>query len=265
MRFIYTKTFAIFSLCLVIISIFVVLQVKGWIGPIKNAVLQSPRPVVYVVKHVTLPVKNFFTTLYQLRKITKENVALSSKVIKLQQDLVGYEQEKKENEALRNELGFARSNEMSLISCSVLAQNSFEISDAVVLNCGTEHGVIEGQAVISQGHLIGKVIYANRNTSTVLLVTSSRFSTDARLSKISTDAVVRGSFGSGLILDQLSQNIPVEKGWLVVTAGINEKIPKNIIIGEVGDVVSTPNDLFKKTTLLSPIDFNNLEFVFVVK
>jgi len=50
-----------------------------------------------------------------------------------------------------------------------------------------------------------------------------------------------------------------------VSAGINSQIPKNILIGEVSDVLSTSNDLFKKAALTSPIDFNNLEFVFVVK
>jgi cell shape-determining protein MreC len=51
----------------------------------------------------------------------------------------------------------------------------------------------------------------------------------------------------------------------VVTAGINPEIPKNILIGRVSQVLSSGNDLFKRAALVSPIDFNNLQFVFVVK
>jgi len=57
----------------------------------------------------------------------------------------------------------------------------------------------------------------------------------------------------------------VEKGWLVVTAGINQLIPRNLLIGEVNEAVSSPNDLFKKATLFSPLNFSNLQFVVVVK
>jgi cell shape-determining protein MreC len=46
---------------------------------------------------------------------------------------------------------------------------------------------------------------------------------------------------------------------------VNEKIPKNLAIGEVGEIITGQNELFKKATLLSPVDFGSLNFVFVVK
>lgn len=265
MRFIYTKAFAIFAGCLCLVAVLVILQLKGWLDPLKQAALHSPRPVVAVVKTVTLPVKNFFITIYQLRAITLENGQLHSRVMELEQDLVLQNQLALENQALRKQLNFVKNTKLPLASCGVLSENPFGLSDTLVLNCGTEDGVAEGQAVISQGYLVGKIIYAGRGSSTALLVTDSNFSTDARLSQTDQSAIVEGSFGSGLILDQVPQAANLQKGWLVVTAGINAKIPKNILIGEVGDVLSRPSDLFKKVALSSPIDFSNLEFVLVVK
>jgi cell shape-determining protein MreC len=89
--------------------------------------------------------------------------------------------------------------------------------------------------------------------------------TDARVAKTGQVGVVEGSYNTGLILDQLPQSAELEKDWLVVTAGINSVIPKDIPIGEVGEVISSGNDLFKKASLLSPVDFNNLQFVYIVK
>ncbi|MCL5775333.1 MAG: rod shape-determining protein MreC, partial [Patescibacteria group bacterium] len=134
-----------------------------------------------------------------------------------------------------------------------------------ILNCGSADGVQEGQAVISQGYLVGKITYAGKTTSNALLAVSSKFSTDARLSQTNATALAVGSFGSGLILDQLAQTQNLQKGWQVVTAGINQRIPKNLLIGEVGDMLSSGSDLFKRASVVSPIDFDNLEFVFVVK
>lgn len=265
MRFIYTKLFGVFAVCMAVLAALVFLQTKGWLYPVKNLFLQMPRPIIYVAKNTTVPVKNFFLTIYRLRGISQENVSLNAEVRQMQLDLAQLEQEKRENETLRKELEFSQNTKLQLVSCAVLSRNPFGLTETLVLSCGTGQGVSVGQAVVSQGFLVGKIILADKGSATAQLITNSGFSTDARLSKTGDGVIVRGSFGSGLVLDQLPQNSQVAGGWLVVTAGINEQIPKDIPIGEVGEVISSPNDLFKKTTLLSPIDLDDLGFVFVAK
>lgn len=265
MRFIYTKAFGIFSACVVIVAILSFMQAKGFLDPVRVAILEAPRPVTVMVKGVVIPIKNFFSTLYQLRKITQENNQLQIKVGVLEQNLAQYQQEALENEALRKELGFVKNTKLSLIPCTVLSENAFGLTDSVILNCGSSEGVSEGQAIISQGYLIGKINYAGKNSSTGILAVSSNFSTDAAISQTGINAIAKGSFGSGMILDQVPQTAQLAKGALVSTAGINENIPKGILIGEVSDILSSGSDLFKRAALVSPIDFNNLSFVFVAK
>ncbi len=265
MRFIYTKAFAIFSVCVVILAIITFLQVKGYGGPIQAVFVNAPRPVAAVVSSVVRPVKNFFSTAYNLKKITKENTSQADQIYQLQQQLANFDQAMRENQALKQELGFVSQVKSQYIPCTALSQNPLGITDTLIINCGQNSGVTEGQAVVTRGYLIGKIIYSGKNSSTVLLITSSQFTSDARISKTGDKGAVEGSFGSGIILDQLSQNAQVNKGDLVVTAGINQQIPKNLLIGQVGSVLSSANDLFKKAALVSPIDFSNLQFVFVAK
>ena len=122
-----------------------------------------------------------------------------------------------------------------------------------------------GKAVVADGFLAGKVSYTEENFSAVQLITNAGFSVDARISQGGKVAIVRGSFNSGLVLDQIAQDEPVQRGQLAVTAGVDDRIAKNLLIGEIGEVLSAPNDLFKRASLLSPIDFGNLDFVFLVK
>jgi rod shape-determining protein MreC len=265
MRFIYTKAFAIFSACLVLVVLLVFLETKGWLDPLREALLQAPRPIVIVINNVTAPVKDFFSTIYQLKKIDQDNARLQSQVAMLEQNLVSYQELTRENQSLRDELGFAQSSKLPLLPCTVLSQNPFGQTDAVIINCGSSQGTAAGQAVISQGYLVGKIIYAGHETSTVLLATASDFSTDALISQTQQTAIVTGSFNSGLILDQVPQTADLSSGWLVVTAGITAQVPKNILIGQVSQILSSNNDLFKRASLTSPIDYNNLQFVFVVK
>jgi cell shape-determining protein MreC len=76
---------------------------------------------------------------------------------------------------------------------------------------------------------------------------------------------VKGSFGSGLVFDLVSQSAEVNENDLVVTAGIDPNIPKNILIGEIGQTISGNNDLFKRMTLVSAVRPNLIDYVFVVK
>jgi len=80
MRFIYTKAFAIFSTCLVVLAIITFLQVKGYGGPIQAVFVNAPRPVAAVVSGLARPVENFFSAIYNLKKIGAENAQLSAQV-----------------------------------------------------------------------------------------------------------------------------------------------------------------------------------------
>jgi len=265
MRFIYTKTFAVFAGLVVLTVLLLLAQNRGWLDSLRTAMLDAPRPVALLTKGTAGSIKNFFVTVYGLRSIAKENDSLKQEVIDLQKQLADLDLQRRENDALRQELGFAAKAPFALVPCTVLSHNITGITDSLVLNCGSDDGVALGQAVLSQGYLVAKITYADRHSSTALLATSSKFSADAEFSKTGVEAVLEGSFGSGLVLDRLPQTADVQKGWMVVTAGINPQIPKGILAGQVEEVISSPNDLFKKVTLLSPVDFSGLDFVFVAK
>jgi rod shape-determining protein MreC len=265
MRFIYTKAFVAFVACLVIIALGLFLQVKGLLQPMQYALLQAPQPVVKTFRVVTAPVKGFLGTLFSIRKIVEENNRLNSRVGQLQQRLIDIDHLKAENEALKKEIGFAESSKLNLQPCTVLTADPQGVADTLVINCGTAQGISQDQAVMTQEHLVGKVIYAGQYTSTVLLITNAQSTIDARLSKNGTEGLIKGSYGSGVILDLVSQNAELNKGELIVTAGINSRVPKNLLIGEVGDVISKPNELFKKASVITPIKFHDISYVFVVK
>lgn len=265
MRFIYSKTFLAFAVALVVIAIGLVMQVKGWLQPIEYGLLQAPRPISNVVRSIADPIRTFFTTIGSLRSVIKENAALHDQVITLQQQQVQFDKLKADNDLLKEELKFKGQSKLGLEPCTVLSIDPQELSDAMIINCGSAQGVQEGQAVISQGYLIAKIAYVGGNTSTALLISNAQSSIDARLSKNNTEGVIKGSFGSGMVFDLVSQNADVASGDLVVTAGINSKIPKDILIGSVGSVLSGPNDLFKKMSVTSPVRQRAVEFVFVVK
>lgn len=265
MRFIYSKYFLLFVGIIVIIFIGLVMQTKGWLQPIEYVLLQAPRPVVKSVQWVLRPFATVATTLGSLHGIVDENTRLSAEVSELRQQQVLLEQQKMENQLLKDELNFKSRSAFNLQSCTILSIDAQNTTDVINLNCGSDNGVQAGQAVVSQGHLIAKVVHVGNLTSSAVLITNAQQSVDAKLSKNNVEGVVKGSFGSGLVFDLVSQSAEVAAGDLVVTAGINPLIPKNILIGEVGQQLSGSNDLFKKLTITSPVKTHAIDYVFVVK
>lgn len=268
MRFIYSKVFLWFSICLVALVALLFLQSRGWLSPVEYLVAQAPRPLSRLVSGIVNPIKNFAHTVVSLRQVVKDNGRLESELLVARQKAVDSERLVNENDLLRKELGFKKKSALVLHSCSVLSRDPEQLADALVLDCGESQQIKEGQAVISQGYLVGKVFHVGKYTSTVFLITNAQSSIDSQILVPNSERVtgiIKGSFGSGIIMDFISQNAPLNKGDLITTAGISGSIPKDILIGEVGQQLSKPEDLFKRASIVSPIDFRNLDFVFVVQ
>ena len=265
MKFIYTKTFFVFTSILVVIVLALILQVKGWLQPIEYLFLQIPKPAIGLINSITKPMVTVVHTLGSMRSIVVENRELQQATSELRTKQVSFDQLQLENELLKKELDYKNKSPYQLQSCNILSMDPQNTTDAMVLGCGNDTGIKIGQAVISQGYLIAKIVYVGSQTSTAVLITNNQSSVDAKVSKNNVEGIVRGSFGSGLVFDLVSQSAEINENDLIVTAGIDPNIPKNIMIGQIGQVISGNNDLFKRLTLVSPVRANLIDYIFVVK
>ncbi|MEZ4179936.1 MAG: rod shape-determining protein MreC [Candidatus Doudnabacteria bacterium] len=265
MKFIYSKIFFIFAGVLLVVVIALTLQVKGWLQPIEYVLLQAPQPVIKVVNWVVRPIVTTTKTLTSLKNLAIENNNLRQEVDELRQGQVELDQLKAQNEILKDELGFVSRTPNSLVPCTVLSVDAQGLTDVLNLSCGSESGIEAGQAVVAQGYVIAKIVHVGNLTSSAVLLTNAQQSIDAKVSRNNTEGVVKGSFGSGLIFDLVTQSADVQTGDLIITAGIDPKIPRDLLIGELGQQLTGQNDLFKRLTVVSPIKPYTVDHVFVVK
>jgi cell shape-determining protein MreC len=54
-------------------------------------------------------------------------------------------------------------------------------------------------------------------------------------------------------------------GDLVSSAGVNDLIPPDLLIGTVSEIIRVPGALFDQISLSSPVDLRDLRFVGVIK
>lgn len=242
-----------------------ILQISGGGGFLSTLAGWVFQPIRTPVEAVSKSVRNTFRGALRLRGLYVENADLKERVRDLEVQVAAMASVESENQVLRNNLGFAESPPAELAACTVLARDPDGLTQTLLLSCGSNQGIKIGHGATAQGYLVGKVVLVNDNTSVVRLLVSPSVAVDAKVLGRNTSGVVKGSFGSGIILDLVPQTSGVVAGDLVTTAGINELIPSDVLIGSVTEIVRVPGALFDQISVSSPVDLRDLRFVYVIK
>lgn len=140
--------------------------------------------------------------------------------------------------------------------------------DKVIINKGSNDGVMEGMAVINSEGLIGKVISSSNFNSTVQLLTSEN------INKTSVKIENNDNYVYGLIteykedknsymVEGISDDIKI--GSKVTTTGFGDIFPAGIIVGTVIDSKIDAYGLAKTIEIKPNVDFNNINIVSILK
>lgn len=209
--------------------------------------------------------RNFFSFARNISHLKKENDELAEKLIKMQVDTSKINELENENELLKKELGFLEKNkEFSLLPATIIGREPTSFLDHVVLDKGERDGVMKGSGVISGGVLIGQVIEIYPNQSKVTLITSKDSMIMAMLQGSRSKGILRGGI-SGLVLENIVQDINFEPGEYVVTSGLDGELKPGILIGRTTNVQTSSSDLFKNISVEPIADLSKLELVFIIK
>ncbi len=250
---------------LVVVGLLIVFQFRSFGGYLTRTLLVVPRFVTEPLTSVSTSLRQFVVGIVSIRKLYVENAELKNRIQVLEQSLAKNAGVIAENETLKSTLGFVAKPPVTLVPCTVIGRDPEGVTQALVVGCGTDKSLVVGQGVVSGGYLIGKVVLTRQSTAIVLLLTASTTSMDARVVNKKVSGVIKGSYGSGLLLDYISPIAHVEVGDLVTSAGINGAIPPDVLIGSVAEVSHESGALFDKISVSSSVDFRDIRFVHVLK
>lgn len=197
-------------------------------------------------------------------KISRENSALYYENLKLIIEAAELKELQRENSAMKKMLGIPILKERKIIFADISGFNPLGGGGLIVINKGKTAGVAAGMPVISEeGALAGRIESLEDSFSRVLPIFSFRSSV-ASLSQDSRAAgIVKGSFGTSLVLDMVPQFDSISEGELLITSGIGG-FPKGIPIGKIGEIGEEANNVFKKAAVSPLVDFYRLENVLII-
>lgn len=187
-------------------------------------------------------------TAYQNALLTAENARLR-----------GLEEE---NEALRAQLGAAKT-ERKLIVAKVIGQDPLLSSSKMIIDKGKNDLVKRGYLVIVKDILVGEVVSVGASSSTIRLLSDSETKIPA-ITEGKVKGILRGQFGNQIILEKIVQAKKLKVGELVFSSG-EEDMPKGLVLGKITKVDNEPAELFQKATIEPLVSFESLEIVFIVE
>lgn len=233
-------------------------------GP-KNVFWNLTKPISLALKASFGRVPNFFINITHVNQILKQNRNLINENLELQSQLNSLKEVTYENEILKKELNFSQvqNKATQLVPVAIIGRTSGYLK-SVVVDKGNDNGLVKGQAVVSQGFLVGIVNSVTENSAEVTLVTDYKSLVPAVLQDSRGTGLLRGGLG-GLIIEDIPLNIEIKTGENIVTSGLGGQVPSGISVGKAQGIISKPGEIFQKVSVDSPIDFSRLEVLFVVK
>lgn len=235
----------------------------GFFSMLKYGLIDYPIQTVSNVAHDV-------ATLWNVRY---ENDLLRQELDKAYElsNLVKTQQEEIDRLKALNDLSTTYS-EYTLIKGRVMNRSLGTWDQVVTVNVGTSDGVAEGDGVMTEYGIIGRVIHAETNTSTISLITANDDN-----SKVSVRfEVAPGEFVFGILdsydsetnlfqvnLLEATNKIIVNQN--VSTSGIGGVYATGIEIGKVQSIKNVPDGIGKVVLVQSHINFDDLRYVAVVK
>lgn len=209
--------------------------------------------------------QDFFTSPRDIASLRQRNAELEGEVAELQAQVIQLQQEVGETEILAALVDFSRArSDNSYKAAAVIGRDPSPFLHYVIINVGSNDGILRGMPVVTNQGLIGRVEAVIADAARVQLITDPASSVNVRLQNAETEASLVGSVTGDVNLELIPQDINVQPGDLVLTSGLGGGYPPDLIIGQVVNVRSRDFDLFQQATVQPVVDFNRLEIVLVI-
>ena len=259
----------LFKLAIFGFSIVLLLMVShyvSWLNPVENFIVKTVSPIQEGFYSISTNSKNFHSRWIEKRDLLKENEEIRRELAELYIKQSKVNSLEEQNELLKKELDFVREEDINTVAAKIITGVSDELSKSVVINRGSNDNIEKGMAVVAEdGVMIGKIWEVHTDYSKVLLLTDNKSKVAATIQNTDrTTGLIEGQFGLSFAMTNIPQDQEVYEGDLIVTSGLEGKIPKDLLIAKVDSVNQVESEIFK-TALLTPIiSLDNLSYVLVI-
>jgi rod shape-determining protein MreC len=161
-------------------------------------------------------------------------------------------------------------NSTALVQDNVLVAELIGVSPDpqrhyVLLNKGTDDGVMMGQPLIDADGLLGQVVEVNTSISRVLLISDSGHALPVQINRNGVRAIAEGTGElDELRLRHLAATTDVRVGDLLVTSGLGQRYPVGYPVAVITEVNRDPGQSFASVVARPSAALNRSRHVLLV-
>ena len=261
----FTKTNKIGNLSITILFIFTFLLIVFnktdyfVVNKLKSISVDILNPVTNIISMPMTITSNTYKMINNYRYLKTENQKLKEEIIRLRKWQTFAIKNYRENKAYKKLLN-STNNNLNIIKTAIVTSQSPSIySKSIIINAGTELGILEDQAVINERGLIGKILSVSNKNSKVLLINDQNSSVPVKSMSGDFYAIVKGTLnGKYLTSSFIKGNKKPKIGDVLITSGSAKTFPQDLLVGKI--IKIDQNNFIA----LPYVDFDNLSFVQVI-
>jgi rod shape-determining protein MreC len=179
------------------------------------------------------------------KSLVKENMQLQYQHILLEAELQKLLVIQKENAQLKELLLTSTEAKSRAMAAQILAVDTSNSRQIVVLDKGTRDGVYEGQPVLDAKGVMGQLIDVGPMTSTLLLISDAKSAVPVRNNRTGEHAILVGTNSiDKLALINLPKTSSIQSGDILITSGLGRRYPEGYPVGRVVKVSNIPGEEF---------------------
>jgi rod shape-determining protein MreC len=238
---------------------------QGFGKIIKNDILLASLPIQKFFWQQGQGINLFFESISQSQKLLTENQQLDLENQGLKARIGYLLGLKSENELLKKALGLKLEENFRLAMAQVIAKEP--LKDEILITHGRDSAIAVGNAVITaEKVLVGKITEVLPNFARVALSSDTKSVFGAKIETENDEiaGIAKGAGNSKIVFDLIPQEATIQKGDLLTTTSLNNAFPKDLLIGQVIEVVASDVKPFQTARVNSSFKPENLEYIFVV-
>jgi rod shape-determining protein MreC len=239
----------------------------AWLlAPLRTSLMTVTLPLQKIFSVTAFEVTDTFRFFSSIGELKSENERLERERLQLLAENAKFSLVSQENDELRRELRLLPRDRFSLSPAEVIGRDVFGLGNWISINQGSLDGIQKGMPVIvGAGVLIGKVAEVFPASARVTLLSNPESLVNGVALNTDASGIVKGEYGLGLLFGMVLQADTLKVGDTVVTSGLGGDMPKGLLIGTLQETRFSDDRLFQQASLLSPVRFDRLRYVFVIK
>jgi rod shape-determining protein MreC len=255
--------YRLFVVILVLSFALFVLDSGAGLSSIKGVARSAFAPIGKIGTTFSAKLRRPFSDFGEFRSLLRNTGNLETENLRLKSEISRLEEAARENEALRREIGLLPRGVSRRTIAFVIGRVGAGPYGTLLIDRGGEAGIKEGDLVLSNGIVVGRISQVSGNTAEITPITNVNAVLPGLLQESRGIGIIRGSL-KGVVLSDIPLDAPVKEGETVVTASIGNVIPSGFFVGTVEEVKRRPGDLFLETTIKYTVRLSDVDTVTVV-